>query len=197
MINQRPPCMPSLPPSRLSTAPPKDWRGVAVRASSSSAERPRLQVRCCRAQRPPDRHGVRVPTADVDLTVTLKTGALMTTSARPSRQQLRVTQGHPYTDDAVSSDFITDPHSSIFDAKAGIALDIRQARIAVATTSGATESRNRPPSDGVSCLAHVIAHLAPRAGGRKTDNILPYRLRAFWLPLASETSCRGRVHQSS
>merc|ERR1712128_398793 len=56
----------------------------------------------------------RVPTCDVsvvDLTVTLEKGA--------SYKDI-----FAYTEDeVVSSDFIGDPHSSIFDAKAGIALD--------------------------------------------------------------------------
>ena len=71
----------------------------------------------------------RVPTADVsvvDLTVTLKTGAsyddICATVKAAAEGELKGILA--YTDeDVVSSDFITDPHSSIFDAKAGIALD--------------------------------------------------------------------------
>jgi len=71
----------------------------------------------------------RVPTCDVsvvDLTVTLEKGAkyadicadIKAASEGPMKGILA------YTDeDVVSTDFITDPHSSIFDAKAGIALD--------------------------------------------------------------------------
>merc|ERR1712087_589581 len=71
----------------------------------------------------------RVPTCDVsvvDLTVTLESGAsykdicakLLEASNGPLKGVLA------YTDeDVVSTDFIGDPHSSIFDAKAGIALD--------------------------------------------------------------------------
>merc|ERR1712147_284370 len=71
----------------------------------------------------------RVPTADVsvvDLTITLEKGAsysdicatMKTAAEGPLKGVLA------YTDeDVVSTDFISDPHSSIFDAKAGIALD--------------------------------------------------------------------------
>ena len=71
----------------------------------------------------------RVPTADVsvvDLTVTLGKGA----SYSDICAKIKEAADGPmkgilaYTDeDVVSTDFITDPHSSIFDAKAGIALD--------------------------------------------------------------------------
>jgi len=71
----------------------------------------------------------RVPTADVsvvDLTVTLESGA----SYKDICAKLQEAANGPlkgvlaYTDeDVVSTDFIGDPHSSIFDAKAGIALD--------------------------------------------------------------------------
>ena len=83
----------------------------------------------------PDLNGVltgmafRVPTADVsvvDLTVTLDKGA----SYSDICAKIKAAADGPmkgilaYTDeDVVSTDFITDPHSSIFDAKAGIALD--------------------------------------------------------------------------
>jgi len=71
----------------------------------------------------------RVPTADVsvvDLTITLNKGAsydeICQTVKAAAEGQLKGILA--YTDeDVVSSDFITDPHSSIFDAKAGIALD--------------------------------------------------------------------------
>jgi len=71
----------------------------------------------------------RVPTCNVsvvDLTITLNKGAsyadicktIKTASEGPLKGVLA------YTDeDVVSTDFIGDPHSSIFDAKAGIALD--------------------------------------------------------------------------
>jgi len=71
----------------------------------------------------------RVPTCDVsvvDLTVTLESGA----SYKDICAKLKAAADGPlngilaYTDeDVVSTDFIGDPHSSIFDAKAGIALD--------------------------------------------------------------------------
>jgi len=71
----------------------------------------------------------RVPTCDVsvvDLTVTLEKGA----SYDEICKEVKAAADGPlkgilaYTDeDVVSTDFITDPHSSIFDAKAGIALD--------------------------------------------------------------------------
>jgi len=71
----------------------------------------------------------RVPTCDVsvvDLTVTLEKGAsykdicakLKAAADGPMKGILAYTE-----DDVVSTDFIGDPHSSIFDAKAGIALD--------------------------------------------------------------------------
>jgi glyceraldehyde 3-phosphate dehydrogenase len=71
----------------------------------------------------------RVPTCDVsvvDLTVTLEKGA----SYADICAKIKAEADGPlkgvlaYTDDeVVSTDFISDPHSSIFDAKAGIALD--------------------------------------------------------------------------
>merc|ERR1719240_2577990 len=71
----------------------------------------------------------RVPTADVsvvDLTCTLQSGG----SYAEICEVVKAAANGPlkgilaYTDeDVVSTDFITDPHSSIFDAKAGIALD--------------------------------------------------------------------------
>jgi len=71
----------------------------------------------------------RVPTCDVsvvDLTVTLKNGA----SYDDICKAIKAEADGPlkgilaYTDeDVVSTDFISDAHSSIFDAKAGIALD--------------------------------------------------------------------------
>jgi glyceraldehyde 3-phosphate dehydrogenase len=71
----------------------------------------------------------RVPTIDVsvvDLTVTLEKGA----SYKDICATMKAAADGPlkgilaYTDeDVVSTDFISDPHSSIFDAKAGIALD--------------------------------------------------------------------------
>merc|ERR1711998_452229 len=70
----------------------------------------------------------RVPTVDVsvvDLTVTLGKGA---SYAEICAKMKAAAEGPlkgilAYTDeDVVSTDFITDPHSSIFDAKAGIAM---------------------------------------------------------------------------
>jgi glyceraldehyde 3-phosphate dehydrogenase len=71
----------------------------------------------------------RVPTCDVsvvDLTITTEKGA----SYDEMCATIKAAADGPmkgilaYTDeDVVSTDFITDPHSSIFDAKAGIALD--------------------------------------------------------------------------
>jgi glyceraldehyde 3-phosphate dehydrogenase len=71
----------------------------------------------------------RVPTCDVsvvDLTCTLVKGGsyeeICATVKAAADGPLKGILG--YTDeDVVSTDFITDPHSSIFDAKAGIALD--------------------------------------------------------------------------
>ena len=71
----------------------------------------------------------RVPTCDVsvvDLTITTAKGAsyddMCKTIKAAADGPLKGILG--YTDeDVVSTDFITDPHSSIFDAKAGIALD--------------------------------------------------------------------------
>merc|ERR1711990_1035553 len=67
----------------------------------------------------------RVPTCDVsvvDLTCTLDKGAKYADLKKHADGPLKGILG--YTDeDVVSTDFITDPHSSIIDAKAGIALD--------------------------------------------------------------------------
>jgi len=70
----------------------------------------------------------RVPTADVsvvDLTVVLEKGAkyaeICAAVKAASEGPMKGVLG--YTEDAVvSSDFVSDPRSSIFDAKAGIAL---------------------------------------------------------------------------
>jgi len=111
----------------------KDWRGgrgacFNIIPSSTGAAKAVGKVL-------PSLNGVltgmafRVPTADVsvvDLTVTLDKGAsydeicakIKEASQGPMKGILA------YTDeDVVSTDFITDPHSSIFDVKAGIALD--------------------------------------------------------------------------
>jgi glyceraldehyde 3-phosphate dehydrogenase len=111
----------------------KDWRGgrgacFNIIPSSTGAAKAVGKVL-------PSLNGVltgmafRVPTADVsvvDLTVTLEKGAkyadicadIKAAADGPMKGILA------YTDeDVVSTDFITDPHSSIFDAKAGIALD--------------------------------------------------------------------------
>lgn len=72
----------------------------------------------------------RIPTADVsvvDLTVNLERGA----SYSEIKQVMKEASESPilqgilgYTEDAVvSSDFVSDPRSSIFDANAGISLD--------------------------------------------------------------------------
>jgi len=69
----------------------------------------------------------RVPTADVsvvDLTVRLSKGASYSTICDTIKQasmtnELRGILGYT-EEDVVSTDFITDPRSSIFDAKAGI-----------------------------------------------------------------------------
>ncbi|HPJ21422.1 MAG TPA: type I glyceraldehyde-3-phosphate dehydrogenase, partial [Clostridia bacterium] len=71
----------------------------------------------------------RVPTPDVsvvDLTCRLEKGAtaeeIKETMKKASENELKGILG--YTDeDVVSSDFITDPRTSIFDAKAGISLN--------------------------------------------------------------------------
>jgi len=71
----------------------------------------------------------RVPTCNVsvvDLTVTLKKGASYDEICASIKAEAEGSLKGilAYTDeDVVSSDFISDPHSSIFDAKAGIALD--------------------------------------------------------------------------
>jgi glyceraldehyde 3-phosphate dehydrogenase len=72
----------------------------------------------------------RVPTIDVsvvDLTVQLEKGASYETICETIKAASETDRLHGilgYTDeDVVSSDFISDPHSSIFDANAGIALE--------------------------------------------------------------------------
>ena len=111
----------------------KDWRGgraagYNIIPSSTGAAKAVGKVI-------PDLNGkltgmsFRVPTADVsvvDLTVRLKTGA----SYEDIKASVKAAAEGPmagvlgYTeDDVVSSDFIGDTHSSIFDAKAGIALN--------------------------------------------------------------------------
>ena len=111
----------------------KDWRGgrgacFNIIPSSTGAAKAVGKVL-------PSLNGVltgmafRVPTCDVsvvDLTVQLKNGApyadIMAELKKHADGPLKGILG--YTDeDVVSTDFITDPHSSIFDAKAGIALD--------------------------------------------------------------------------
>jgi glyceraldehyde 3-phosphate dehydrogenase len=117
----------------LDGASVKDWRGgrgacFNIIPSSTGAAKAVGKVL-------PELNGVltgmafRVPTADVsvvDLTITLEKGAsysdicatMKTAADGPLKGVLA------YTDeDVVSTDFISDPHSSIFDAKAGIALD--------------------------------------------------------------------------
>jgi len=117
----------------LDGASVKDWRGgrgacFNIIPSSTGAAKAVGKVL-------PELNGVltgmafRVPTADVsvvDLTITLEKGAsysdicatMKTAAEGPLKGVLA------YTDeDVVSTDFISDPHSSIFDAKAGIALD--------------------------------------------------------------------------
>ena len=111
----------------------KDWRGgrgacFNIIPSSTGAAKAVGKVL-------PSLNGVltgmafRVPTCDVsvvDLTVQLKNGApyadIMAELKKHADGPLKGILG--YTDeDVVSTDFITDPHSSIIDAKAGIALD--------------------------------------------------------------------------
>jgi len=117
----------------LDGASAKDWRGgrgacFNIIPSSTGAAKAVGKVL-------PELNGVltgmafRVPTCDVsvvDLTVTLEKGA----SYDEICKEVKAAADGPlkgilaYTDeDVVSTDFITDPHSSIFDAKAGIALD--------------------------------------------------------------------------
>jgi len=111
----------------------KDWRGgrgacFNIIPSSTGAAKAVGKVL-------PELNGVltgmafRVPTCDVsvvDLTITLNKGAsyadiCKTVKAAADGEMKGILA---YTDeDVVSTDFITDPHSSIFDAKAGIALD--------------------------------------------------------------------------
>jgi len=111
----------------------KDWRGgrgacFNIIPSSTGAAKAVGKVL-------PELNGVltgmafRVPTCDVsvvDLTITLGKGAsysdICATVKSAAEGELKGILA--YTDeDVVSTDFITDPHSSIFDAKAGIALD--------------------------------------------------------------------------
>ena len=111
----------------------KDWRGgrgacFNIIPSSTGAAKAVGKVL-------PSLNGVltgmafRVPTCDVsvvDLTVQLKNGApyadIMAELKKHADGPLKGILG--YTDeDVVSTDFISDPHSSIIDAKAGIALD--------------------------------------------------------------------------
>jgi glyceraldehyde 3-phosphate dehydrogenase len=117
----------------LDGASAKDWRGgrgacFNIIPSSTGAAKAVGKVL-------PELNGVltgmafRVPTCDVsvvDLTCTLNKGA----SYAEICDVVKAAADGPlkgilaYTDeDVVSTDFITDPHSSIFDAKAGIALD--------------------------------------------------------------------------
>jgi glyceraldehyde 3-phosphate dehydrogenase len=111
----------------------KDWRGgrgacFNIIPSSTGAAKAVGKVL-------PSLNGVltgmafRVPTCDVsvvDLTITLGKGV----SYKQICEDMKAASEGPlkgilgYTDeDVVSTDFISDPHSSIFDAKAGIALD--------------------------------------------------------------------------
>jgi len=111
----------------------KDWRGgrgacFNIIPSSTGAAKAVGKVL-------PELNGVltgmafRVPTCDVsvvDLTITLGKGAsyeeICATIKAEAEGSLKGILA--YTDeDVVSTDFISDPHSSIFDAKAGIALD--------------------------------------------------------------------------
>jgi glyceraldehyde 3-phosphate dehydrogenase len=77
----------------------------------------------------------RVPTTDVsvvDLTVRLVKDAsydqIKLKMKEASENQLKGILGYT-EDDVVSSDFITDPRSSIFDANAGIALNPRFVKV--------------------------------------------------------------------
>jgi len=117
----------------LDGASVKDWRGgrgacFNIIPSSTGAAKAVGKVL-------PELNGVltgmafRVPTCDVsvvDLTITLEKGA---SYAEICAKMKEAAEGPmkgvlAYTDeDVVSTDFISDPHSSIFDAKAGIALD--------------------------------------------------------------------------
>ena len=111
----------------------KDWRGgrgacFNIIPSSTGAAKAVGKVL-------PELNGVltgmafRVPTCDVsvvDLTITLGKGASYEEICAhiKSHAEGDLKGILAYTDeDVVSTDFITDPHSSIFDAKAGIALD--------------------------------------------------------------------------
>merc|ERR1711971_1047764 len=111
----------------------KDWRGgrgacFNIIPSSTGAAKAVGKVL-------PSLNGVltgmafRVPTVDVsvvDLTVTLAKGASYEEicAAIKAEAEGKLKGVLAYTDeDVVSTDFIGDPHSSIFDAKAGIALD--------------------------------------------------------------------------
>ena len=77
----------------------------------------------------------RVPTTDVsvvDLTVKLGRDAtydeICSKMQEASQTNLRGILGYT-TDDVVSSDFIHDPHSSVFDAGAGISLNPRFVKV--------------------------------------------------------------------
>jgi len=100
---------------------------------------------------------LRIPTLDVsvvDLTVTLKTAttyeAICEAMKEASRGELKGVLG--YTDeDVVSTDFITDPRTSIFDSKAGIMLDEKFVKVIAWYDN----------EWGYSCkLLELIAHMA-------------------------------------
>ncbi|RVW90883.1 Glyceraldehyde-3-phosphate dehydrogenase 2, cytosolic [Vitis vinifera] len=110
----------------------KDWRGGKLLPSTSSPAAlvlPRRWKGAARTEWEVNRHVFRVPTVDVsvvDLTVRLEKSATYDeVKAAIKEESEGKTQGNPgYTeDDVVSTDFIGDSRSSIFDAKAGIALN--------------------------------------------------------------------------
>lgn len=90
----------------------------------------------------------RVPTVDVsvvDLTCRLEKPAtydeIKAAMKKASETELKGVLG--YTEDAVvSSDFLTDPRTSIFDAEAGISLNLTSSKSFHGTiTSGVTQTR--------------------------------------------------------
>ena len=89
----------------------------------------------------------RVPTIDVsvvDLTCRLAKPAtyeeIKAAVKKASENELKGILGYT-EDDVVSSDFLGDPHTSIFDAKAGIALNDNFVKLVSMTTNGATAIR--------------------------------------------------------
>ncbi len=118
----------------------------------------------------------RVPTADVsvvDLTVELETPATydeIKAAMKAASEGDRSRASSGYTEDeVVSTDFIGDPRTSIFDAEAGIALndDLRQARGLVRQRVGLQQQGRRDDQGhrrGPRRLTHHLTHRPTVAG---------------------------------